>query len=959
MQLTDKTLATVRFGQCQVRPHSGELLVGGVPAHLGRRAFDILMLLIEARGDLVTKDEILSRVWPKRVVEENTLQVRISSLRRALGKDRACLETLSGRGYRFVADFIEGGAAEVPSGQGAASSAPLPEARPLTNLSVSPSALIGREAEVALLIELATQHRLVTLTGAGGIGKTRLALEVARYLLPNFADGVWLAELGPLSNVDLVSDAVAAALGLEFAGGSVSPERVAKALGSKQLLLVLDNCEHVIDAAARLAETLVRASSAVHVLATSREPLRADGERVLRVQGLDVPAKGVEDMRTVLGHGAVRLFIERAGAADRQFSPERCVPAMATICRRLDGIPLAIELAAARAPMLGVEDLASGLDDRFRLLTCGYRTALPRHQTLRATLDWSYELLSDEERVVLGRLAVFAGNFSPASACAVAADSRIAASDVVAHVANLVAKSLVLADAGGAAAVDYRLLETTRAYALEKLAESGELDPVARRHAEHYRDLLEQAPAESQIRSSADWLAAYRRQIDNVRSALDWAFSPRGDAAIGVTLSAAAVPLMFELSLMGECSARSEQALCVAEAALTRDIPCEMRLRAALAAALVYTRGPGPETIAEWGVVLEMATELDDTEYQARALWGLWNAYIYGGAPRAGLTFARRFFELAQNAADAAKLLMGHRIIGISLHYLGDQSDARNHIQNMLARYVRTVHRWHTIGSRVDQSIVARATLARIVWLQGFPDQAIRISKTAVDDAQAYDHAMSTCYVLVEAAIPLSFMVGDLEAAERFLAMLRDQLSRHSFVIWEACARCFQAALLIRRGDVDAGLRRLSVALDELRETGFVAHLTAILAVQAEGLSDVGKVAAGLAVIDDAIARCERDEQRWCIADLLRIKGELALKESVPMRDSSPADYFLKALDWARHQGALSLELRAAMSLARLRHQQGRPSEAWNLLTSVYDRFREGFETADLKAAKALLVRLG
>ena len=958
MQLTDKTLTTVRFGQCQLRPHSGELLVDGVPAHLGRRAFDILMLLIEAHGDLVTKDEILSRVWPKRVVEENTLQVRISSLRRALGKDRACLETLSGRGYRFVADIIEGGAAQTPSDQGATSSAPPPDARPLTNLSASPSPLIGREAEVALLIELATQHRLVTLTGAGGIGKTRLALEVARRLLPDFADGVWLAELAPLSDVDLVSDAVAAALGLKFAGGSVSPERVAKALGSKRLLLVLDNCEHVIDAAARLAEALVRASPAAHVLATSREALRADGERVVWVRGLDVPAEGEEDVETVLRHGAVRLFIERAGAADQQFSPEKCVPAMATICRRLDGIPLAIELAAARAPMLGVESLASRLDDRFGLLTCGYRTALPRHQTLRATLDWSYELLSDEERAVLRRLAVFAGSFLLGSACAVAADSRIAASDVVDHVANLVAKSLASVDVADAVA-EYRLLETTRAYALEKLSESGELDSVARRHAEHYRDLLEQAPAESQIQSSADRLAAYRREIDNVRTALDWAFSPHGDAAIGVTLSAAAAPLMFELSLMGECSARSEQALCAAEAWLTRDIPCEMRLRAALAAALVYTRGPGPETIAAWELVLEMATRLGDTEYQARALWGLWNAYIYGGAPRAGLSFAKRFFDLAQNAADAAKLLMGHRIIGIALHYLGDQSDARNHIQNMLARYVRTVHRWHTIGSRVDQSIVARATLARILWLQGFPDQAIRITKTAVDDARAYEHAMSTCYVLVEAAIPIALMTGDLEAAEGLLATLQDQLSRHGFVIWEACARCFQAALLIRRGEVDAGLRRLGVALDELRETGFLAHLTALLAVQAEALSDVGQSAAALAVIDEALARCERDEQRWCIADLLRIKGELALKQSALMRDSSPDDYFLKALDWARRQGALSLELRAAMSLARLRHQQGRPSEARDLLVSVYERFGEGFETADLRAAKALLVRLG
>jgi len=960
MPLTDEMRTTVRFGRCQLRPHSGELFVGGVPVHLGRRALDILLVLIEAQGDLVSKDEILRRVWPNIVVEENTLQVQISSLRRALGEDRDYLKTQSGRGYRFVAEIMtQNGGREVVSGHGGSLSALLPDAQGLTNLPAPASALIGRETETALLADLVSDHRLVTLIGTGGIGKTRLAIHAAQQLAPRFADGVSLVELAPLANDELVCEAAAAALGLRSAGGAATPERVARALGSKQVLVVLDNCEHVIDAAARLAETLVRGSPAVHVLATSREPLRVVGERIFRVGGLDVPAEGNQDMEKVLKHAAVRLFIQRSDAADRRLSAdERVVATLATICRRLDGIPLAIELAAARAVMLGVEDLAARLDDRFRLLTDGHRTALPRHQTLRATLDWSYELLSDEERAILRRLAVLAGSFTLESACAVIAEERIAATDVINHVSGLVAKSLVSADFGGAIG-HYRLLETTRAYASEKLAESGELESVARRHAEYCRDLFENAPAEWERHSSADWLAAYRAEIDNVRSALDWSFSPGGDVAIGVALSAAAVPLMFDLSFMEECRRRSERALAAVEAGATGGTRSEMQLRAALAAALVYTRGPSPETVLAWNRVLEIATRLEDVEYQARALWGLWNAQIFGGAPQAGLGFARRFLKLALNTKDAAKQLMGHRIIGVSLHYLGDQPGARNHVEHMLARYVRSVHRWHTLGFRVDQGTVARATLARILWLQGFPDQAIRMSETSVEEARAYDHVTSTCYVLVEAAIPLSLTVGDLAAAEGGLVMLRRELSRHSFAIWEACARCFQEALLIKRGDLGAGLRRLGHALDDLRETGFAAHLEMFVATLAEGLRDAGEAAAGLALIDDALSRVERNGQRWYIAELLRIKGELVSQQGAITAERESEDCCRRALELACQQGALSLELRAAMSLARLRYRQGRTCEARELVGAVFSRFSEGFETADLKAAKALLVRCG
>jgi len=489
MDLASETPAIIEFGHFGIVPHRRELLADGQPIKLGERAFDMLMALIDARGEVVSKDALMARVWPGRIVAEKNLHTQISALRTALGVERELIHTVAGRGYQFIGEvrILLASPAE-RAGAGAVE----PEAvGPPTNLPESVSELIGRDDEFREILGLAAAHRLVTLTGAGGIGKTCLALAVARRLLSQFADGVWFAELAPLTDPGLVPVAVAATVGFELAAGAVSPERVASALRGKQLLLVLDNCEHVIDAAAGMAEALLRANPAAHVIATSREPLRAEGEWVWPVPPLAVPAADADHEDDLLRYGAVRLFVERTQAARPNFTPDRRLAAMiAAICRRLDGIPLAIELAAARAAALDIEEVAARLDDRFRLLTGGRRTALPRHQTLRATLDWSYGLLPEPERVILRRLAVFAGAFRLEAASAVAASPEVAPAEVVEGLVNLVARSLVAAEVDGHVA-RYRLLDTTRAYAIEKLGESGERERLVRRHAEYYRDLFE------------------------------------------------------------------------------------------------------------------------------------------------------------------------------------------------------------------------------------------------------------------------------------------------------------------------------------------------------------------------------------------------------------------------------------------------------------------------------------
>ena len=485
------------FGRFRFVVHSRELTAHGVPVAIGNRALEVLSVLIDARGELVTKDELLSRVWPTTTVEENNLQFQISSLRKALGPDREFIKTVSGRGYRFVAEITpESRAASREPHDGGLDRDVTPlvrvDDRPNThNLPAPASDIVGREAHLADVAALVEANRLVTLVGAGGIGKTRLAIELARRLSPTFEHGVWIAELASFSDPSLVYSTVASALGLD--ADSASPEHLAGALGCRRMLLVLDNCEHLIDAAAVLAETVLHADGRLHVIATSREPLRAEGEWVYRVPALDAPPEGSDSVEDVLQYSATKLFIERTRAADPASQLDaRVAAAAALICRRLDGIPLAIELAAARATALGVEGLAARVNDRLSLLTEGRRTAPARHQTLRAALDWSYELLTEPERVVMRRLAVFTGDFTLDAATRVVNLGEAAAGDIVELLASLVAKSLVTADVGGPVS-RYRLLETMRAYAAEKLAVSSECEAVTSRYATIGSDRLDRA----------------------------------------------------------------------------------------------------------------------------------------------------------------------------------------------------------------------------------------------------------------------------------------------------------------------------------------------------------------------------------------------------------------------------------------------------------------------------------
>ncbi len=939
------------FGSFHLIPAQRMLFEDGKPLRLGSRALDILVTLVESAGETVRKDQLIVRAWPDTVVDEGALRVHIAALRKALGDGRAGKRYIAnnpGRGYTFVAPVTRESSGPPPATPGGTTIA--------NNLPVPLTGIVGRRDIIAALAAQLAQRRLLTIVGPGGIGKTTVAAAVAETVSASYADGVWFVGLASLPDPDLVPSALMTMLGISPSGANPT-SGLAAWLRVKQALIVLDSCEHVTNAVAALAEEVLKAAPRVRILVTSREPLRAEGEWLHRLASLEVPPDSIDLSATeALEYSAVQLFNERAMAVVDGFTfDDADTPAVLEICRRLDGVPLALELAAARIDALGVRELAAHLDDRFRVLTSGRRTALPRHQTLGATLDWSYQLLSEAERTVLRRLAVFAGDFPLEAAVAVATD--IASSEIVDHIGSLVAKSLVAADLRGKPS-RYRLLDTTRLYSREKLKSSGEFQQVARRHAEYYIDVFAHAETESESRPQAEWLAIYGRHLDNVRAGLDWAFSPEGDPQIGVALTVAVVPLWVQLSLLGECRERVERALACLDSADAATARPRMQLSWALGWSLMYGVGRAREARPAWATTLELAERLDDAGYRLRALWGLCIDQFNNGELRAALEFARRFASLAADSSDAIDLMMADRLLATALHYFGDQGEARHHIDRALAQLAALAQQPQIVRVRFDMRVSTHYFQARILWLQGFAEQALRAVEHNIEEGNAVGQALSFCSVLGQGACPIAFWAGDLDAAERYGAMLLDHTERHPIRLWNVWARCFNGLVVAKRGDIAGGVHALRRGLEEARDARFLPRFLLLLGELAACLGQAGEVAPGLATIEETLVRCEARDERWYIAELLRIKGELVILEGAADAAVAAEGYFLRALDWGRRQQALSWELRTATSLAQLWRDQNRAAEARELLGSVYGRFTEGFDTADLREAQSLLEHL-
>jgi predicted ATPase/DNA-binding winged helix-turn-helix (wHTH) protein len=943
----------VLFGPYRLVVEQRLLLEGDKPVRLGGRAFDILTALVERAGEVISKEELIARAWPATFVDEANLKIQVSALRRALGDgqgDNRYIATVIGRGYNFVAPVRE---------EELSPASPSPAIAPATphNLPFATTRMIGREDIATTLVTQLSRRRLVTIVGPGGVGKSTVALAVAERMIGAYGHGVWKVDLAPLSDPRQVPGVVATVLGVEVRAEDPLPALVA-ALRDRRVLLLLDNCEHVIDVVAGLAAAALSGTPGVTILATSREPLGVPGERVHRLEPLASPdpTPGLTAAEAA-SFPAVQLFVERVTAIVEDFAlTDANAAVVVAICRRLDGLPLAIEFAAPRVEVLGIEGLAARLDDRFKRLSGARRRgAVPRHRTMQAVIDWSYGLLTKDQQRFFRTLGIFAGGSTVEAAAAVAMDAGTAGADAIDRLADLVAKSLVVADVGGAKS-RFRLLDTTRAYALERLDESGEHERVARRHADYYRELFERAEQEVPARSTGEWLADYAQEIDDLRAALDWAFSPNGVESIGVALTVAAIPLWLQLPMVDECRRRVEQVLASPVRGVPIDPVGQMKLQAALGASLLFTKGAVPEARQASTAALRLASALGDTEHQLRALWELWVHHTNTGEHADALDVAQGFYALALGHDDPSTPPIADRMIGTSYHYLGDQTNAWRHIERMLSTDVDPRRPSPLIRFWFDQKVAGRVVLARILWLRGFADQAWRIARSAVDEAEALGDPATLCFALSHGGCLVALWVGNLAAAERYAEMLLDHSRKHGFAVWNDFASHLKGVALVKAGDLEGGLPLLRAGLHEITEPNTGLWFLTALGQMAEALGQAGRFADGLAAVERGI---ERSQSGWLAPELLRIKGELLLSLGTTGTTETVEDVFRQTLDGAREHGTLAWELRAAASLARLLRDQGRAAEAIACLQPVYNRFTEGFGTADLNAAKQLLDNLG
>jgi predicted ATPase len=723
---------------------------------------------------------------------------------------------------------------------------------------------------------------------------------------------------------------------------------------------MLDNCEHVIEVAAGLAAAVLRGASGVDILATSREPLGVHGERVYRLGPLNSPepSPGLTAAEAA-AFPAVQLFVERVTAIVEDFAlTDANASLVVAICRRLDGLPLAIEFAAPRVEVLGIEDLAARLDDSLRLLGTQRRTPVRRHRTMQAVLDWSYGLLSEDDQRFLRALGIFAGGFTSEAAAAVATDTATAGADAIDRLADLVTKSLVVADVSGTKP-RFQLFDTTRAYTLEKLDESDEREIVTRRHAQYYRDLFERVEDEAVARPPGGWLADAAQEIDNVRAALDWSFSSPVHAAIATQLTAAYVPVWMNLSLAAECRERCEHALLKLETERISDARLQMQLQIGLGNSLLHTLGPAEQAQNILTEALAIADTLGDLRAQLRVLLGLSSVNVYRGEYARGAAEVERAAEIAQRIGDVPSIMVAERRMGTTLLTIGRVAEAQRWleraIRSSLSLTAEQLPVWRHSGDRA----MARAMLARALWLRGFPDRARREAQASIDDVRGPDHELTMCRVLYLGMGRIAPMTGEFSAAENAAATIIELATRVNARFWMTAGQFLRGKLLVQRHAYAEGLTVLRDAFEICRQTGWrlsYPEFTGSLALALAGLGRANEACDAVArAIESAGGRA--DGQQWYVPELLRIKGEILLQHG--SERSLAASCFNQAGMLARGQGALSWELRIGLSLCRLRVTQGCGDEGRRELAALFDRFTEGFGTTDLVAAKQLLDDLG
>lgn len=903
----------IQLGLFTLYPEQHLLHRAGEPVRIGSRALSLLIALVERRGELVSKEALIARVWPETFVEEANLRVHIAALRKVLGDTSdppQYIANVSGRGYRLVAALR-------------ADEAGGPRTATLTRL-------IGRGPEVATLVERVSRRRLITISGPGGIGKTSVAFAVVQELQETFEDGIVAVDLGAAAaDGPSLPQAIAMALKVSI-NAEDGMANLCAFLADKHLLLVLDNCEHIIDAVTQLTELLLRQAPRLHILATSTEPMRAEGEWIFRLLPLEVPSEAENlPAREALGIPAIELFVERAAASSEVFRfTDADVPLVTEICRRLDGNALAIEIAAASVEVFGLGDLASHLDDRFEVLVRGRRTAAPRHQTLRNLLDWSHGTLSQSEQATLRRLSIFRGGFTLDAARAVAAVDN-ATLAVINDVASLVRKSLLSVKVAGALA-SYRLLDSTRAYAHEKAAEANELQTLNRQHANYFEGLLERADLDWTRMSRTDWMENYGLALDDARAATDWSWSSAGDIGQALRLTTLLLPLGYQFALVDEMDTRVEQAILRAPEASPRQLLAEFRLNVAYSGLRQSRDVELDNKDAALERAIELALESGDPAMQAAPLIKYATHELTLGRYATGLDYAERASQALEHSSDDLARLGADRVLAQATNMHGDHPRAVFFARRAIAHPAHNIPLSFGI-MQVDLQASMRVVLARSLWMQGYARQA----KAAALEALAYarkdgPHAISLAFGF--GACPVAIWSGFDDEAQGMTNELLEQSERYALHNWHLWGEIFDMVLARRRGDPP---RHINPAVSLQADT--------LVTFDADMLDEV------------AMERARAGVAGWANPEMLRVTAVRLLKSTRADRVAAASALLDEAMDQAGRQSALAWQLRIATTMGEMHRADGRPAMLRQVLEPVFERLTEGFDTADALHARGLL----
>lgn len=905
----DEAQGNLQFGPFELSSKQRVLRREGEVLPLGSRALDILIYLAGRPGEVIAKQELIDHVWPDVTVEEGSIRVHVAAIRKALGDGQIgnrYIANIKGRGYSFV-----GSVASHASGAESGNA----RFRQQGRLPLRPITMIGREMVVSEVCDKLREERFVTLLGPGGIGKTTIALAVGRAVAEQFGGKVHFVDLESLTDSRHVAGAIATSLGLALKSKDPGSELV-DLVRSQRLLILLDSCEHVIEAVALVAEQLYQETEQVHLLTTSRELLKVEGEHCCRVLPLDVPPDGSEQTaHIVLRYPAVQLFVRRVAArAGGVILTDEEAPFVAEMCRKLDGIPLAIELAAGQVAILGIKNTVARLVSRLELLKLSHRTAVPRHRTLKATLDWSYDLLSDAERIVLRRIAPFVGHFTLESARYVAGEQSLADAELFDAIAGLVEKSLIATRIDETQA-QYRLLDTTRAYALEKLEEHGEFDPISLRHAEYVIQQLESQKEMLSAQPRTERVAAYSWQLSNVRSALEWSFGSHGNDEIATRLAVASTQPFMELSLLTEWQGWAEQAI-----------------------ALLEDRYGNSRHEIEISASPPLAMR-QDLAREFKLLSGLFLHSSWTADIHRALDIAARSQKVALKIQDPDDMAFAETMLGAANHLAGNHLVAQRHFEACL-RHSASGSRLRAGHYLFHHTTLSLAGMARSLLYRGVLDQSLDYARLAIEEGQKSGYPATLCRALI-LVLPLYLALEDWQRSEQYIAQLSDLAAAHALKPLQAIATGLRGRWLLLQNNVRDGVPLLKRASEELEaqrhemlNMDFVSDLGAGLA--ASGLHEQA-----LALVGNALDVQKRGGKFLFVPALMRVKGLILVSRSHEDYPEAEAS-LLSAIDWAKRQSAGLFELMAATDLAELLLKQDRGPEASRHLGAALDRTPAG-----------------